>query len=167
MQASFVGAMAIADLVKTTLGPKGMVSGNEAAILTTSNDYIIVCPRTAVTRLIARRQQDRKFVQHTLVLSSLDLIHVLFVQSGHWWRAASYHLVADSLKLSIVRVLVLAALLTSGLCVFPLLKDGWCCNLCRTRFSNRLGGARISWSQMMERPFSSRSMWTILLQRCL
>lgn len=25
MQASFVGAMAIADLVKTTLGPKGMV----------------------------------------------------------------------------------------------------------------------------------------------
>jgi len=26
MQASFVGAMAIADLVKTTLGPKGMVS---------------------------------------------------------------------------------------------------------------------------------------------
>ncbi|MFS7914195.1 putative groEL-like equatorial domain superfamily [Helianthus anomalus] len=26
MQASFVGAMAIADLVKTTLGPKGMAS---------------------------------------------------------------------------------------------------------------------------------------------
>lgn len=26
IQASFVGAMAIADLVKTTLGPKGMVS---------------------------------------------------------------------------------------------------------------------------------------------
>lgn len=26
LQASFVGAMAIADLVKTTLGPKGMVS---------------------------------------------------------------------------------------------------------------------------------------------
>ena len=25
MQSSFVGAMAIADLVKTTLGPKGMV----------------------------------------------------------------------------------------------------------------------------------------------
>lgn len=25
LQASFVGAMAIADLVKTTLGPKGMV----------------------------------------------------------------------------------------------------------------------------------------------
>ena len=27
LQASFVGAMAIADLVKTTLGPKGMVRG--------------------------------------------------------------------------------------------------------------------------------------------
>jgi hypothetical protein len=34
MQASFVGAMAIADLVKTTLGPKGMVRGIEAADLT-------------------------------------------------------------------------------------------------------------------------------------
>lgn len=31
-QASFVGAMAIADLVKTTLGPKGMVSGSGAQL---------------------------------------------------------------------------------------------------------------------------------------
>ncbi len=41
MQASFIGAIAIADLVKTTLGPKGMVSSFFPNICTTCTYFVV------------------------------------------------------------------------------------------------------------------------------
>jgi hypothetical protein len=56
MQASFIGAIAIADLVKTTLGPKGMVSSFFPNICT-SCTYFVVKTKEEVLK-----QQNKKYM---------------------------------------------------------------------------------------------------------